>query len=121
MAATFNIPKIGVQYDWSRVITRFTDWSKRYLWRNKGRRKQLDISLKGNTKIPLAFIINTKANISSPYQTIYKLVGNYKKKSNESMTIKGNLKNRLLFESMKIKGKKDFKRLIMELLFDDDE
>lgn len=106
---------------WSRAFTRFTDWSRRHLWRNKGRRKQLDISIKGNTKIPLAFVINTKSNISSPYQIIYKLSGNYKKNTNERISIKGNTKNKLLFESMKIKGKKDFKRLIMELLFDEDE
>jgi hypothetical protein len=104
-----------------QVINYFRDgWHR--LRRGYGARvKLLDISLTGNTKIPFVITQGVVANFSSPYQTVYSILGNNKIKTKESISLKGNYKKPLLFDSLKTKGKKDFRRLILEFLLDEED
>lgn len=109
----------GLGY-WSRIVNKFSDWWYKRL-RNAGRNKLIDIKIVGNTKILIAKTWYISSNTSSPYQQICSIFGNSKNKINQFANVKANYKKQLLFNSVKATGKKDFKRLILELLLDDED
>ena len=103
------------------IVNYFKDGWYRFRKRTHGARvKLLDLSISGNVLIPLALTKGIVANFSSPYEDVFGLCGNNKIKAQESFDVKGNYKTSLLFDSTTLKGKKDFRRLILELLLDDE-
>lgn len=99
----------------------FIKGATRKLLHGYAARTQCIIKIKGNTKLPLALIINVKAHLSEPYQTVYSLLGNNKITTKEFLSVRGDLRrNQQLLLDSKTSGKKSFKRLILELLLDDE-
>lgn len=103
----------------ARTIARFTDWSRKYIWKKKGRNQLINTKITGNIKIPFNVKHIIFGNFNSPYQKIYSILGNNKITTKESLNVKGNYKKQLLYET-KTTGKKNFFKIIYELLLDDD-
>jgi len=83
-------------------------------------KKFLTIEIKGNNRIDFNITLDVLSNVSNPYQTIYKLFGNYARAINEQLSVKGNYQRELLFET-RTSGKKSFFKLMMEILLDDED
>lgn len=102
-----------------QIVNYFRDgWYRR----KKGygaRLRLLNITIKGNTSIPFSVKHAISGNFNNPYQKIYSILGNNKIAAKESLNVKGNYKKQLLYET-KTTGKKNFFKIIYELLLDDD-